>query len=197
MIAGAEVDGFARESVHEPAVELEVLRRNVDLPRCLGCRLAGLEALERHELGALLPNLTGDFRENAPALDRPAVPPGWKCRASGGHGGVDVRGVAAGDLRDRFPRKRAVVVQIASRAGKGDLPVDEVIPAPLHPSRPESLARSSTPSKILAAAASTSTPPAPAAPAPACSAARYASYIRRAVSISRGVGAKTSLAISI
>src|SRR5262249_12285099 len=47
MVAGAEVDRSPLERVHEPAVELEVLRRDLDLPRRVGRRLTGLEALER------------------------------------------------------------------------------------------------------------------------------------------------------
>src|SRR5437899_1729733 len=132
MIAGPEVDGLALQRVHEPAVQLEILRRDLDLERDLARRLAGLEALELHEVGALLADLAGDLREDPPALDRPAVAPSGKRRARGGDRGIHVRGFAAGDLGDRFPAERIVVVQIPAGAGQGRLPGDEVIPAWLH-----------------------------------------------------------------
>src|SRR5262249_38210805 len=114
VIAGAEIDRLAVDRVHQPAVELEVLRRDLDLEGSLQGGLPGLEALELGELGALLADSPGDGEEHAPALDRPPVAPFRKCRARGGDCRVDVGAIAARHLGDLLTGYGAQVVEVAA-----------------------------------------------------------------------------------
>src|SRR5437773_11026814 len=100
------------DGVHQPAVELEVLRRDLDLERHLDGGLPGLEALELCELAALLADLARDAEQDAAALDRPAITPaGARSPRRRDRGGA-LGGVAARRLGDPLARRALVVLHI-------------------------------------------------------------------------------------
>src|SRR5213076_136924 len=158
---------LAAEGVHETAVQLEVLRRDLHLEGRLPRGLAGLEHLEPDDVLLSFPDAPRDLEEVAPG-------------GEGGRGrldrGVDVGLVAASDLGEALPGRGISRLEVAPGPGRHGRAADEVLVPLPHGSapcqaRPVSRARSRTASKMRTEAASTRMPPVPAAPAPPCDAA--------------------------
>src|SRR5262245_5819010 len=124
VIARAEIDRLAVDRVHQAAVELEVLRSDLDLEGHLDGGFSRLAALELRELTAPLAALARDVAPDAAPLDRPALAPLGACAAAARRGGVAAR--ATGAL---LAGGGSVAVERAAAPGWNLVALDELIPA--------------------------------------------------------------------
>src|SRR5690606_4713834 len=137
MIGGADVDHLAVKRIDEAAIDLEVLRRDLDLERRLPCRLAGLTGLDGGKRRAVLTYLARHFEEHASALDRAAIAPCREGFRGGLNGLIDIAAVTCRHGADFLRRARIETVDIKTGTRRHERPADEMIQSFLHRMLPD------------------------------------------------------------